>query len=327
MVVGRSFLSRSRYRDAAPLGQPVHHACSRTSTRTRRKSRHSAAPSPARGRSGLEDQNSQYVSVCSFTSNAAFDGVLSARRRVTVSWQLCCQVKCLALRGDFIFLRVVLTAVTGSPLRLHWRTDHWQGRPWTAAAGDQAATECHQLGCLCHCGMLLAQRNAAGNTALSLIMPNYQFAFMAAVCCPACWLSFSSVGSRNATSHRYALLLRGHLRVIMCVWRSCCHTTSLLLLAACIGHQGMSVSVQAFNIVTALNPSQPHLRRGQPEGCEEEAPRPHPEGDGPCLPAPGVPGHPAAASVFTKKNELFVGRVAMLVCIFPFLISWNDGHL
>ena len=45
-------------------------------------------------------KNSQYVSVCSFTSNAAFDGVLSARRRVTVSWQLCCQVKCLALRGD-----------------------------------------------------------------------------------------------------------------------------------------------------------------------------------------------------------------------------------
>ena len=37
-------------------------------------------------------------------------------------------------------------------LRLHWRADHWQGCPWPTAAGDQAATERHQLGRFCHCG-------------------------------------------------------------------------------------------------------------------------------------------------------------------------------
>ena len=37
-------------------------------------------------------------------------------------------------------------------LRLHWRADHRQGRPGTASAGDQAAPERHQLGCLCHRG-------------------------------------------------------------------------------------------------------------------------------------------------------------------------------
>ena len=110
----------------------------------------------------------------------------------------------------------------------------------------------------------------------------------------------------------------------MCVWRSCCHTTALLLLVACIGHQGMAVSVQAFNFVTALNPFSPTFDEDNQRDVKKRPRGPTQKAMDP-ISRPQEYLGTSGGFGFTKKNELFVGRIAMLVWIFP--SSWNDGHL
>ena len=87
----------------------------------------------------------------------------------------------------------------------------------------------------------------------------------------------------------------------------------------------MSVPVQAFNFVTALNPFSPTVDEDNQRDVKK---RPR----GPTQKAMDPVSRPqeylgtSGGFGFTKKNELFVGRVAMLVWILcP--SSWNDGHL
>ena len=93
---------------------------------------------------------------------------------------------------------------------------------------------------------------------------------------------------------------------------SCCHFNADLLLMGSDVHHGMAVPVQAFNFVTALNPFSPTFDEDNQRDVKK---RPR----GPTQKAMDPVSRPqeylgtSGGFGFTKKNELLVGRIAMLV--------------
>ena len=122
------------------------------------------------------------------------------------------------------------------------------------------------------------------------------------------------MGSCIATSYKYTLLLHVHQRFNISAWALMIQTTALLLLAACTGHQRMAVSVQAFNFVTALNPFSPTFDEDNQRDVKKRPRGPTQKAMDP-ISRPQEYLGTSGGFGFTKKNELFVGRVAMLVSL------------
>ena len=163
---------------------------------------------PSKGNLGRQD--SQYAPAYTLTSNAASDKLNGYQEQPFVCDNTALQGPCLGVERCTVFLRAGCGCSDWFPMRLHWRADHWQGRTWTAAAGDQAAAERHQLGRLCYCGMQNLLRMSYWEHDLYIKSAQDQFGILEQQSSLVCCQSSDSVILCNAISCEYMLLLHGH---------------------------------------------------------------------------------------------------------------------